>query len=247
MKDKIKVYQFFIVGDTLDNRVSPTIQLDKVFYSNELSKEYSLYAYTLSPALAKVFRECRRDDLFYEKVIKVTKDELAEIVDKYSECCLHDAVFNTKDYDDRGFVMCKEVNVTVTVAESNHILKFDDRTTISHIIVKEPNFKDYMNIIFELAKSNNPEIEYIFNNIFPVSILSEVHQLVELSMGPEIYNSDLIGKLIDSNYPMDIGGSEDFKVDYLRLYFDKFSSLYKSGGDLPCYMSSIDYLQIKTT
>lgn len=210
-----KLYQFFLVDDWITEKRYPAVDITKVRYDPATGKKCVLYAYTLDKTKAKIFEAWRDPKLFIRRDVKISEEMYSYFSNEYPTQKLLDETFTIKSYENNivasGFQL-----LTVTSAESEYVLA--EGTDYVYDLLRAA-LRNFDTSAFLAAI--DPEMEYIFTQIFPLTIVNEF------------------------DYPVDVWQYGEVGLDNLNIFIQMFGNTFRDGGDVPCFGNSIDYHRTK--
>ena len=155
-----KIYMFYLYGekDEINDEHYPAINGSKIIKGNNFN--HVLYAWTPNKNLRKKFKSQRDMTKFHEVVHEISKDELNEFSDEYSDKFLEERPITSKNIDEDHIFRCKTVFILSTRKELDIIV--DDEYLIcrnqleclieSEIYIREDYFSDKYKKVLEFLK-----------------------------------------------------------------------------------------------
>lgn len=154
----MKVYMFYIYGDKIYNKSYVAISDNTIDVSSNVP--YALYAFTNNKEYSKKFKEYRNMKIFFEKVVKMTKEEYKELKEKYVECELNEILYKHPTLQDSYYSTCDLMYILSTNLESDRI-RFESNYYISKIFDKIKSTLTYIE-----PDDFIPNISYVLKNVF---------------------------------------------------------------------------------
>lgn len=215
MHGSVKLHLFYLTDKYITTKDYPVANMKEKTYDDYTDSEYVLYAYTLDKDMAKVFSSWRDPRKFMHKVMKVSEDEYNRLSNEWPQQKLIDYALVKKDIKDDSFVGT-HMYLTMTSAEARYILEYRYELLIEQLKI---GIHDDIDIYAFLGSLLDDEDEFIFREIFPLSLIHE------------------------RDYPLDEYSIEDIEVDELSLFLTYFGNTFSSGGAVSCFGSSIECRQ----
>ena len=122
MNNEMKIYCFYLCKEKIE--CDKFLAVADCDIRNHNGFETYFYAFTPDKFVAKYFKKTRNMELFYEKVINMSRDEYEnDFYNEYSERCIEEHLFVTKGKEN-GFYVRKDVKILAPTAEADMILDF---------------------------------------------------------------------------------------------------------------------------
>ena len=194
----MKVYCFYIVKNHISPKEYKAVMKDDIFKIG--NNDCALYAYTPEKSSELYFISTRDMNLFFEKVIEMSRDDYEEFCEDHKEQLLEYHSFVSKKIVNNKY---KSYNFQMlcTLLESDHILYY-----------KEEIVMNYISDLF-----NDDIIDYI--NYHPFK--KYIEKILD-----EFFLYDTISTKI---CPMEDINYDNFMIDDLSLYIKLFSNTFKRG------------------
>lgn len=197
----MKVYCFYLVKDEISRSEFPG--LNSEYISSINGKEIALYAFTPNKKVAKDFSKSRSHELFFRKILTMTKEDYIDYCDEYNDCLLEPHTYNTKVIYD-GCFHTKSIMMYSTMNESDCIIFYKEEYIMNYIsrILDNQYFEDMKGVVFKR------KIKEILDDVF-------------------LYES-----IVNKIAPMEDINYDNFVIDdialYIKLFFNTFRE--KRGG-----------------
>lgn len=210
----MKLYVFYLISseDIINTTEYPAVSSEYITISD--SRSYVLYAYTPEKRVRNEFRSIRDMNIFYEKIIDITRKDFEEFCDNNGDFLLEYHVLKTQSIDN-GFYKT-DVSFILSTRKEIDLVVFNDENYIETLLnEKLPPTDVFMNV-----KSD------IFCNKYS-KVLSDVYKM-----------DDILCLL----YPCETPPWKTMEVDHVALYCTLFKNTYdEEGRNLLCV--SGDFLQ----
>ena len=155
----MRIYCFYLVAKHISNKKYPAVLKDMIVKVDE--NDCVLYAYTPDKENAKFFRKSRNMDLFFEKEIRMSREEYEVFADENVETCFEQHSLNTnksingKYHVESTVILCTMYEyITIAYYKSDYIRKYILDITPEDFIITCFNKK----VMGSLCKLRYPDI-----------------------------------------------------------------------------------------
>lgn len=194
----MKIYCFYLVKKHISPKKFKAVLKDDIVSIGD--NECVLYAYTPEKSSETNFLSTRNMEIFFEKIIEMSREDYEEFFENHMDQVLEFNVFNSKRVVDGRYKSCP-THVLCTRAEADSILYYKEETVLDYL----SDFLPDSMIEFLIYHPLNKKLRNIMNELF-------------------LYN-DIVSKI----RPMEDINYDNFIVDDLSLYIKLFSNTFKRG------------------